>query len=373
MSQEDPATKTEEPTEKKLREARRKGDTPASREPAAVAGLLALAALAGPLAAGVTGRLGAGFADAIDGLGAVTVGAGATGLADLGDAVAPVLRAVGVALGPTAGLLVAAALVGAAAQGGFVVAPSRLVPKWSKISPFGGAKRLVSPDALMEFAKNLLKVVAVCAIAAVVTVPLVAALWARVGLDPLAVLDRTGAAAARMIGGVAVLSLAIAAADVAWKRRRWRRKQRMSQKEIRDEHKDSEGDPILRARRDGVRRGRARQRMAAAVPGATLVITNPTHYAVALRYEAGRDAAPVCVAKGLDRQAARIRALARGAEVPIVENRPLARALHATVEIDDAIPAQHWQAVAEIIGYLSDLRIGRRRAAPRGSRMRIED
>ncbi|MGK7757029.1 EscU/YscU/HrcU family type III secretion system export apparatus switch protein [Marinovum sp. B10] len=162
----------------------------------------------------------------------------------------------------------------------------------------------------------------------------------------------------------------IAAADIMWKRFDHRRKQRMSMKEVRDEHKETEGDPLIRAKRMGLRRERARQRLASAVPRATVILTNPTHYAVALKYESGKDLAPVCLAKGTDLIAARIRSLATEAEIPIVENRPLARALHDVAEIDREIPVEHWEAVAAIIGYVMDLKSDKHRAPPAGSQLR---
>ena len=147
----------------------------------------------------------------------------------------------------------------------------------------------------------------------------------------------------------------------------------MTLKEVRDEHKDLEGDPHIKAKRAQIRRYRVTQRIAVAVPTATVVVTNPTHFAVALRYEMGRDSGPVCVAKGADHVAAQIRKLARENEVTIVENKPLARALFATVEVDQMVPAEHWQAVAEIIGYVLSLRRKLKVAPPEGSRLRLED
>jgi flagellar biosynthetic protein FlhB len=145
----------------------------------------------------------------------------------------------------------------------------------------------------------------------------------------------------------------------------------MTMQEVRDEHKDSEGDPQIRAKREGLRRARAKRRLAAAVPRATVVLTNPTHYAVALKYEQGVDAAPVCLAKGTDLIAAQIRRIAREHDIPIVENKPLARALHDMTEVDAQIPVAHWQAVAEIIAFVIDLRRNVRRDPPRGSALRL--
>ena len=129
----------------------------------------------------------------------------------------------------------------------------------------------------------------------------------------------------------------------------------MSLRELKEEFKQTEGDPAIKGKLKQVRQTRARRRMMAAVPKATVIITNPTHYAIALQYERGMEA-PVCVAKGVDALALKIREVAGKHSIPVIENPPLARALHATVEIDQAIPAEHYKAVAEVIGYVIKLR-----------------
>ena len=144
----------------------------------------------------------------------------------------------------------------------------------------------------------------------------------------------------------------IAGLDYFWQRMRFMARNRMSKQEIKEEFRQNEGDPIIKAKVRQIRQERARKRMMAAVPGATVVIMNPTHFAVALKYESGKTAAPVCVAKGVDALALRIRAVAEENDVPVVENPPLARALHAPVEIDEAIPPEHFKAVAQVIGYV---------------------
>ena len=130
---------------------------------------------------------------------------------------------------------------------------------------------------------------------------------------------------------------------------------RMSKQEIKEEFRQNEGDPAIKAKIRQIRKERARKRMMAAVPAATVVIMNPTHYAVALKYESGKMAAPICVAKGVDALALRIRAVAEENDVPVVENPPLARALHAAVEIDEPVPPEHYKAVAQVIGYVMRL------------------
>jgi flagellar biosynthetic protein FlhB len=165
--------------------------------------------------------------------------------------------------------------------------------------------------------------------------------------------------ALKLMGIVVAILAIIAAADFFFQYRQWYEKQKMSLREIKEEFKQSEGDPMVKARIRRIREQRARKRMMAAVPDATVVITNPTHYAVALKYERG-DNAPVCVAKGVDAVALKIREVATAHSVPVVENPPLARALHATVDIDDEIPPEHYRAVAEVIGYVMNLRRGAR-------------
>ncbi len=133
------------------------------------------------------------------------------------------------------------------------------------------------------------------------------------------------------------------------------KRNRMSKQEVKDEYRQNEGDPHIKGKIRQIRQERAKSRMMAKVPTATVVLMNPTHYAVALQYESGKMAAPICVAKGVDALALRIRAVAEDNDVPVVENPPLARALHASVEIDEAVPPEHYKAVAQVIGYVLKL------------------
>jgi flagellar biosynthetic protein FlhB len=162
-----------------------------------------------------------------------------------------------------------------------------------------------------------------------------------------------------MLRAIALLVGAIALFDFVYQRRSFLKRMRMSLQEVKDEHKESEGDPKIKGKIRQIQMQRARRRMMAAVPGASVVITNPTHYAVALKYDHGAMAAPVVVAKGVDAVALRIREIATEAGVPLVENRPLARALHASAEIDQPIPIEHYAAVAEVISYV--MRLSKRR------------
>jgi flagellar biosynthetic protein FlhB len=159
----------------------------------------------------------------------------------------------------------------------------------------------------------------------------------------------------RILIAALVAMAVLAAADYGFAYFQFMKRNRMSKQEIKDEFKQTEGDPTVKAKIKQVRQERARRRMMAAVPEATVIIANPTHFAVALKYESGEMAAPVCVAKGVDALALRIRAVAEEHEVPVVENPPLARALYASVEIDEAVPPEHYKAVAQVIGYVMRL------------------
>jgi flagellar biosynthetic protein FlhB len=233
------------------------------------------------------------------------------------------------------------------------------MPKFDRISPMAGVKRLMGIEALFQFGKGLAKIGAVGIVGAVL-------LWNdRDRLEVFARLDPAGSLSAilslslRLLAGMLCMHLAITLGDAFYARFRWRKRHRMSKEEMKQEMKEADGNPEVKGRMKQLRMARVKKRMMAAVPTATVVVTNPTHYAVALRYEAGM-AAPICVAKGVDALALRIRTVAAEHGVAVIENPPLARALHATVEIDREIPAEHYRAVAEVIGFVLRLR---RRAA----------
>ncbi len=169
------------------------------------------------------------------------------------------------------------------------------------------------------------------------------------------ILPLTRALAMKMLGTVVAILAIVAAADYLFQYRQWYDRQKMSVREMKEEFRQTEGDPAIKGKIRQLRIARARKRMMAAVPKASVVITNPTHFAVALQYERGMNA-PVCVAKGADLIARKIREVAEAHDIPVIENPPLARALHGTVEIDQEIPQEHYRAVAEIIGYVMRLR-----------------
>ena len=175
--------------------------------------------------------------------------------------------------------------------------------------------------------------------------------------DPMTILGVIVTLTLRLLGAVVAMLAVVAIADYFFQYRQWYERQKMSLQEMKQEFKQAEGDPHVKGRIRQLRHARMKKRMMTAVPKASVIITNPTHYAVALSYERGMSA-PVCVAKGVDLIALKIREIAKAHDIPIVENVPLARALHATVEIDDEIPVEHYHAVAEVIGYVMGLKRG---------------
>jgi len=228
----------------------------------------------------------------------------------------------------------------------------KLLPKFSKISLIAGIGRLFSAQSAAEFGKGLLKLSVVAAAVAWVVWPDRGRLDTLMRYDLIGLLVYIRAMSLKMFGAAIGVMGVIAAADYLFQRFEFIKKQRMTRQEVRDEMKQSDGDPMIKARVRQIRFERARKRMMAAVPHATVVIINPAHYAVALKYEHQKTPAPVCVAKGMDDIALRIRAVAEENKVPVVENVSLARALYASVEIDQPINPDHYKAVAEVIGFV---------------------
>jgi flagellar biosynthetic protein FlhB len=342
----DDSQRTEEPSSRKLSRARTRGQVVQSREINnwfMIGTALGLVAFGGPSIARAIGTalkryLEASHALSVEGA--------------LWPAVSGTLATVASALALPVGLLVVAALAGSLIQTGFLFAPEKLTPKLDNLSPAKGFSRMFSARGLMEFGKTLLKLAVVIAVVAMLMQPELIRLPLTSGLDAGQMLAEIARLIARLGLGVFVALTFIAVLDYGFQRLSFFKSMRMSKQEVKEEFKQSEGDPMIRARLRQIRMDRARKRMMAAVPTASVVVTNPTHVAVALRYELGKEGAPLVVAKGAELIAQRIREIATEHKVPIVENPPLARALFASVEVDQQIPPEHYKAVAEIIGYV---------------------
>jgi flagellar biosynthetic protein FlhB len=354
----DDSSKTEEPTQKRLDDARKRGQVAQSREVNNAMVLLAATLAMVGFAPWMAERSRLIFAAWLGEAHLARVG-----LEDIQALAVDLVLAIALLSAP---IVLAALLAGVAAgalQVGWMVAPEALTPKFSKISPLKGLSRLFSGAALVEFAKGLLKMAMVAWIFWIVVVPAFDALPLLVLRDVQQSLAEMSDLTLKLLFVVVAATAVVAAADLLYQRIKLRRELRMTRTELRDEFKEQEGDPMVKAKLRQIRQERSRRRMMAAVPKADVVITNPTHYAVALKYDRDGMDAPVVVAKGTDRVALRIREIATENKVPIVENPPLARALHASVDIDRAIDPEHYKAVAEIISYVWRLKAGARGGA----------
>ena len=345
--QQDNAQRTEDATPKRLEEARKKGDAPKSQEAIAAimlgAGALGLWLFAGPTAHGIA-KTAVPFIDRPHDF-LIDAGALQRLFAGLSIKLAAVLAGLG-------SLFITAALLANVGQARPVFTTERMKPSLQKISPIAGLKRIFGPSGLFNFAKGVGKLLLVGAILSLALWPdreiLVTALYSN-GQSLLVTVQAT---ILKLIGLTVLAMTIIAGLDYAFQRHSWKQRLRMTKDEIRRELKESEGDPQIKGRLRQLRETRARKRMVAVVKDATVLIMNPTHFAVALDYELGSAEAPICLAKGVDDVALRMRAAAEEYGVPIVENPPLARALYAAAKVDEEIPIDHYEAVAKVIGFV---------------------
>jgi flagellar biosynthetic protein FlhB len=352
MADEDDTEKSEDPTQKRLDDALERGDVAKSQEVNTwfvIAGAtLVLSSFSGSIGGGIQMPLRNLIANSWQ------IRTDGPGLLALAQKLEYILVA---ALGVPFLLLILAAVAGNIVQHRFVWSAESLKPKFSKISPLSGAKRIFGKQAAANFAKGLFKVIALGAVMVAILWPERSRLDSMMRFDPAALLGVTRTLTLQLLGAVVALLALVAIGDYLFQYRQWFERQKMSLREMKEEFKQSEGDPHIKGRIRQLRVARMKKRMMAAVPKASVIITNPTHYSVALSYERGMSA-PICVAKGMDNIALKIREIAREHDIPIVENVPLARALYATVEVDDEIPVEHYHAVAEIIGYVMGLKRG---------------
>ncbi|MDP3658212.1 MAG: flagellar biosynthesis protein FlhB [Brevundimonas sp.] len=350
----DPESKTEEATPRKLADARKKGDVAKSPDVASVLSLTGAALVVlmsgGWFATSMAEQLLPFIAAPHTMLGGLQAGAGVEIGARAVWAVAPFLGVVMLAtiLGGVGGNL---------AQSGLIFTAQKLKPDWSKVSPLKGFKRIFGPDGLVQFIKTLLKLAAVGVICWLVLRPHLRELENMTAMPPALILPMARDLAIAMMLSTIVFLGFTAGADYLWQKYRFAERMKMSKEELKEDYKQSEGDPHVKAKLKQIRAQRGRQRMMQNVPKATVIVTNPTHYSVALRYDPGEgDPAPVCVAKGVDALALRIREVGREHNVPIIENVPLARALYAAVEVDETIPREHFEAAAQVIGFVMQKR-----------------
>lgn len=351
--EQDQSQKTEEPTPRKLQQGREKGDVPKSREVnnffLLLAATLAVGFMAPGIMFGIQGKLRSFIEQAhmlsldMGGLGRILV-----------DAVGEIVLLLSLPLM----LFVVVAVMSGIVQHGLLFAVEGMKPKLSKMSPLAGLKRQFSLQSITEFVKGIVKLSIVGGIGVALLYPHYSVLpsWVGKGFDGM-LRELHGLIILLLTATVAVMA-ALAGLDFMYQRYEHRRKNRMTKQEVKEENKQMEGDPLVKGKLKQIRMERARRRMMQAVPEADVVITNPTHYAVALKYDMETMLAPRLVAKGHDELALRIRQVAGAHDVPIVENPALAQALYHGVELDDEVPREHYRAVAEVISYVMRLKHG---------------
>jgi flagellar biosynthetic protein FlhB len=348
--QPDQSEKTEDPSQKKIQDALERGDVAKSQELSSffvLAGAtLVVFAFAGSMASGLSLSLQNILVNAH----AIGFGSGDMALL-LEDLSIDVMITIGFPLL----ILMVMAVFGNLVQHAPVLSVEPVTPKLSKVSPIAGFKRLFSKESLMNFLKGLFKISLISIVVIVVLWPDQNSLNAILYAETPQIMPLVHHLAVKLLGGALAVMFVLGIADFAWVKHQWWERQKMTMQEVKDEYKQQEGDPMVKAKLRQIRQERSRRRMMAAVPDATVVVTNPTHYAVALKYDNSMPA-PVCLAKGVDMLAVKMRQVARDHDVPLVENPPLARSLYAMVEIDQEIPPEHYKAVADVIGFVMRMR-----------------
>lgn len=347
----DDSSKTEDPTPKKLDEARKKGQVALSREVnnwiMLLAGTLVVLAM-GPAMMKDLAVLMRTYIESAHDMPEVPGG--------MQFAVVEALREVLKIIALPLLFLLVAAFIGPFAQVGPLFSPEILKMDISKISPSKGFARLFSMKSIMEFVKGILKLTIISVVGFLIVKPFFGGIDHMVGLPIPLMMDETRSLVTRMLIGLLVVLFVIAVLDLVYQRYEHMKKMRMTKQELKDEYRQSEGDPLVKSKLRQLRQEKARARMMQAVPTADVIITNPTHYSVALKYDPDVNEAPLVVAKGVEELALRIREVARENDIVILPNPPLARVLFDTVEIDEAVPPAQYKAVAEIISYVFRLK-----------------
>ncbi len=350
----DKEDKTEAPTERRLQQALEKGDVAKSVEVNTFF-LIAGAALVLLMAGTWIGRtLTASLVPFLAKPHEMNVDL--AGLSGIGSHVVMIM---GLVCGIPFAVFVVAAIAASMVQHRFVFSTEQLKFKGDRISPISGFKRVYGKEAAVQFLKGLFKIGLVGIAVSIIIWNERGSLAALPQMQTEAILPSIIAIALKLVGTAVIAQAFLATADYSYQRWQWYTRQKMTREELKQEFKETEGSPEIKQKIRRLRAEAAKKRMMSAVPRASVVITNPTHYAIALQYESGMNA-PICLAKGVDQVALKIREVAGEHDIPIIENPPLARAIHASVQIDEEIKAEHYKAVAEVIGYVMRLKRQRR-------------
>lgn len=344
----DKESKTEEPTEKKIRDSVEQGKIPVSREASIFASMMALLIILSFLVTDGATNLASTLARMIDDPSGVRI----RNSADATEFLVAVGMSASQFLLPIVIVLSLAGLASSILQNAPRIVFDRISPELSRISIIQGWGRIFGGQGRIEFAKSVFKFFAISFVVMIVLRAEEAVAVNALFGDPAAVPELVLTAAMRLVSAISIATIVLVALDLVWARFHWRSELRMTKQELKDEFKQAEGDPIVKSRLRSIARDRARKIMLASVPRATLVIANPTHYAIALKYQHGEDVAPTVLAKGQDLIALKIREIAESNNVPVIEDRMLARAMYDAAMIDQVIPAEFFRPVAEIIYFM---------------------
>ncbi|WP_420960931.1 flagellar biosynthesis protein FlhB [Brucella sp. IR073] len=345
----DKESKTEEATEQKIRDAVEKGNLPFAKEVPILASVVAFLIIAVFIAAPGAAKLTLFLAELIDRPEDWQLNSSE----DAGQLFQLLGLATGTALLPILIIVPLAGIAASAFQNAPRFVTERIRPQFSRISPAKGWGRIFGRAGQVEFLKSLFKLLAASLVVFFVFFNSNALFTDAIATDPRALPEFIRQNVVHLLAANAVAITLLAGFDIAWSRIHWRNELRMTKQEVKDEHKQSEGDPLVKSRIRSLGRDRARRRMIAAVPTATLVVANPTHFSVALRYRANEDSAPVVVAKGQDLVALKIREIAEANGIPVFENVELARALYKQMQVDQMIAPEFYKAVAELIQFIN--------------------
>ncbi len=347
----DDSQKTEDPTRKRLDEAHERGQSVNSRETNHFTILLAFTFILSWLGPHLLTRTQASLSKFIERPESISVNR-----SDIGGLFIDIIQNAASILFIPFVLFICAVFASTFLQNNFVFSVEPIIPKFEKISPMKGLSRLFSMRSLVEFLKGLAKLIVTGFVAWHAVQPYFSHVEKLPQSTLMGMLGFLSMTTQRMLVGICIVMFFLALMDYIYQYFQFMKNLRMTKQEIKDEYKQQEGDPHIKQRLRQIRMERARKRMMAAVPTADVIVTNPTHYSIALKYDADSMRAPRVVAKGMDNIALRIREVAREHDIPLVENPPLAQALYATVEIDQEIPNEHYKAVAEVITYVYRLK-----------------
>lgn len=353
---EDQDSKTEDPTPKKLEDALKKGQVVNSKEVTSFLLFLFLTISAVWVIPGTAKLIGMRLRYLVENAGQIQIDPGA-----LYNILPYYMKKIFLYLSPIFLIVIITAFLSSFAQiGSFIFSGEQMKLDITKLSPIKGFKRIVSMKSFIEFLKGIFKIVLVGTFVYLVILADVKELSQYQELSVGGILDQLETMIFHILVLVTIIMAAIAGADFAFQKYDHFNKLKMTKQEVKEEYKQTEGSPEIKQRMRKMRHEQSKKRVNQAVPQATVVITNPEHYAIALRYISGRDEAPICVMKGLDLIAQKIKEVAEKNDIPIVESPPLARALYRDVEIDDTIPEEHFEAVAKILTYIMSLEAKRK-------------